>query len=98
LWAKGNPAWSPPSGVALRRPEDANSVVVSLPPNCSKNKGQVGWASTCVKGEEGDAVGTNLRLEGAAKSIRRQISHLRLQVLDLEVGVALGGGHPGVAQ
>ncbi len=37
-------------------------------------------------------------LTHAAEAIRRQIGHLSLRVLDLQVSATLGGGHPGVAQ
>ena len=37
-------------------------------------------------------------LAEAVQVVGRQIDHLSLQVLDFEMGVALGGGHPGVAQ
>jgi hypothetical protein len=50
------------------------------------------------KEEEGDAGGTNLRLANAVKTVCRQIGHLRLQILHLEMRVSLGGGHPSVAQ
>jgi len=37
-------------------------------------------------------------LVGAVDAVTRQISHLLLQVLHLQMGVALRGGDPGVAQ
>jgi len=37
-------------------------------------------------------------LHNGLKPVRRHISHLILQILHLQVGVALGGGDPGVAQ
>ena len=48
-----------------------------------------------VKGR--GAASIYLRLGGAAEAVGRQIGHLSLQILDLEMGVALGGGDPGGA-
>jgi len=37
-------------------------------------------------------------LHNGLKPVGRQLGHLRLQILHLQVGVALGGRHPGMAQ